>query len=270
MDAILQSGLWYRIGISLAITLSMIAWEYKTPLRERVFPRIKRWPVNFLFLIVNGIGGKLLAFVSPMVVAIYCEQNGYGLLHLIGTAPWLNIVLSVVFLDFCIYFQHLVFHRYEIFWRFHGMHHSDLDLDVSSGGRFHPVEIILSLIIKSVLVFLIGVSPLAILVFEVILNGTATFNHSNIKLSTRTEQFLTKFLVTPKFHLSHHSERSQHCNRNFGFNFPWWDRMFGTFEELEPQKFDALVLGNTSYKKEETVSLASLLKVPFKNQKPDS
>jgi sterol desaturase/sphingolipid hydroxylase (fatty acid hydroxylase superfamily) len=204
-----------RVGSYLSVLGVMATWELLAPRRKLTAS--------------NTVIARLFFMGGVVAVAAMAQDRGWGLLNLMEGPAWLELGLAVVALDFIIYWQHQVFHFVPILWRFHMMHHSDLDLDVSSGVRFHPVEIVISMVVKGVAVIALGVAPLAVVAFEIVLNGTSLFNHSNVKIPLSIEPILRWFVVTPDMHRIHHSVDPRETNSNYGFNVPWWDRLFGTY-----------------------------------------
>jgi sterol desaturase/sphingolipid hydroxylase (fatty acid hydroxylase superfamily) len=191
------------------------------------------------------------------------QQRGWGIFNLFGLPYWLNIVLSVPVLDFTIYLQHILFHSVPIFWRLHMVHHTDMDFDVTTGVRFHPIEILLSMGIKIMVVFMIGAAPLAVLIFEVLLNGTSMFNHGNVRFSLKIDKVLRLLVVTPEMHRVHHSTIRWETNSNLGFNFPWWDRLLGTYRPQPGRGHLEMIIGLDQYKEPKKLTFLWLLVLPF-------
>jgi sterol desaturase/sphingolipid hydroxylase (fatty acid hydroxylase superfamily) len=218
-----------RIGSYLLVLAIMATWELLAPRRALTASKLCRWSGNLTIVMLNTAIARLFFMGGVMAVAFMAQEKSWGLFNLIDGPVWLEVGLAIVALDFIIYWQHQVFHVVPILWRFHMMHHSDLDLDVTSGVRFHPVEIVLSTAVKALAVLLLGVSPLALVIFEIVLNGTSLFNHSNVKMPLGLDHVLRWFVVTPDMHRIHHSTGVRETNSNFGFNVPWWDRLFGTY-----------------------------------------
>jgi sterol desaturase/sphingolipid hydroxylase (fatty acid hydroxylase superfamily) len=196
-------------------------------------------------------------------MAILAGEQNWGILNQVDWPMWLEILLAVVVLDLVLFLQHVMFHAVPLFWRFHMMHHADLDCDVSTGLRFHPVEVVLSMGIKLGAVILIGPTPVAVLVFEVILNATSMFNHSNIWMPTTIDGALRWIIVTPDMHRIHHSMLPRETNSNFGFNLPWWDRLLGTYREEPLQGYTDMKLGLEQYRDPRRLTLGGILALPF-------
>jgi len=218
-----------RVGSYLSVLGVMAVWEVLAPRRALTASKLCRWGGNLTIVILNTVIARLFFMGGMVAVAAMAQERGWGLLNWAQGPAWIEFGFAVVALDLIIYWQHQVFHWVPILWRFHMMHHSDLDLDVSSGVRFHPVEIVISTVVKSVAVIALGVAPLAVVAFEIVLNSTALFNHSNVKIPLAVEPFLRWFVVTPDMHRIHHSVDPRETNSNYGFNVPWWDRLFGTY-----------------------------------------
>jgi sterol desaturase/sphingolipid hydroxylase (fatty acid hydroxylase superfamily) len=196
-------------------------------------------------------------------MAFYAAERGWGLLNNVKVPYWIAVVLSVLALDFVIYLQHVMFHAVPAFWRLHMMHHADLDFDVTTGTRFHPIEILLSMLIKMSAVVTLGTPPLAVLVFEVLLNGTAMFNHGNLKLPLRFDAVLRLFVVTPDMHRVHHSVFPSETNSNFGFNMPWWDRLMGTYRSQPSRGHEGMTIGLNQFRDPALLTLPRILILPF-------
>ena len=218
-----------RVGSYVSVLAVMAAWELLAPRRPLTASKFCRWGGNLTIVMLNTAIARLFFVGGVAAAALMAQERGWGLLNWVEWPAWLEVGLAVVALDFIIYWQHQVFHYVPILWRFHMMHHSDLDLDVSSGVRFHPVEIVISTLVKAVAVIALGVAPLAVVIFEIVLNSTALFNHSNVRMPLAIEPVLRWFVVTPDMHRIHHSMNPRETNSNYGFNVPWWDRLFGTY-----------------------------------------
>lgn len=218
-----------RVSLYLSVLFVMATWELLAPRRALTASKCCRWAGNLTIVMLNTAIARLFFMGGVVVTAAMAQQRGWGLFNLVEGPAWLEVGLALGALDFIIYWQHQVFHGVPILWRFHMMHHSDLDLDVTSGVRFHPVEIIISTMVKAAAVLALGAAPLAVVVFEIVLNGTSLFNHSNVKMPLSLDRLLRWFVVTPDMHRIHHSTDPRETNSNYGFNVPWWDRLFGTY-----------------------------------------
>lgn len=198
-----------------------------------------------------------------MGLALLAEERGWGLLNNVVLPHWVAILLAVLLLDLAIYLQHVMFHAIPMFWRLHMVHHADLDFDVTTGVRFHTIEIILSMCIKMALVMLLGPPAVAVVIFEVALNGTSLFNHGNVRLPINLDRYLRLFVVTPDMHRVHHSVVAHETNSNFGFNLPWWDRIFGTYRDQPAAGHDDMTIGLTQYRDTKVTRLHWMLILPF-------
>ncbi|MCC7272304.1 MAG: sterol desaturase family protein, partial [Alphaproteobacteria bacterium] len=220
---------WVRLGCFAGVLAVMAAWEALAPRRPRALPRHGRWPGNLGVVVVSSLALRLLFPVAAVGLAAVAERQGFGLLNLLGLPPWVSFLAALLVLDLAIYAQHVASHAVPILWRLHRMHHADLDIDATTGVRFHPVEIVLSMVFKLAVVALLGPPAVAVLVFEVGLNAAAMFNHANLRLPGGVDRALRLVLVTPDMHRVHHSIVRGERDSNFGFNLPWWDRLFGTY-----------------------------------------
>ena len=218
-----------RLSAFIGIFAVMAIWELLAPRRVQAAGRLRRWPSNLGIVAFNTLVVRLIFPTAAVGLALVAEARGWGLFHAFALPYWLAVAASVLLLDLVIYFQHVLFHAAPSLWRFHRMHHTDTDFDVSTGLRFHPIEIIISMLIKLMAVAALGAPALAVLIFEVVLNATSMFNHSNVRLPLGLDRVLRRFLVTPDMHRVHHSVVPWETNSNFGFNLPWWDRLFGTY-----------------------------------------
>jgi len=253
-----------RLAAFFGIFALMAIWETAAPRRARLHSRSVRWTANLGLVILNSV---LLRLVFPMAAvgfATLATERGWGLLNAFAVPDWAAFVLAVVALDCAIYLQHVMFHAVPVLWRLHRLHHADPDYDVTTGARFHPIEIVLSMLIKFAVIAVLGAPAAAVLIFEVLLNATAMFNHANLKLPAGVDGVLRLLLVTPDMHRVHHSTDVAEANSNFGFNLPWWDRLFGTYRAAAhlPQERMAIgVQGLTSDPR--CVRLGGMLAIPF-------
>ena len=238
-------------------------WEFAAPKRKLTVSRTGRWLNNTGIIFLDSLLVKLLFPVTAIGVAAAAHENGWGLLQYLQLPGWLSLVMSILFLDLIIYLQHLMFHAVPLLWRLHMIHHADLDIDVTTGLRFHPIEILLSMLIKMTVISALGPPVIAVLIFEISLNGTAMFNHGNIRLPETIDRFLRLLLVTPDMHRVHHSVIIRETNSNFGFNFPWWDRMFGTYRAQPVAGHIGMTIGLSQYRNPVQVTFLRLLALPF-------
>jgi len=251
-----------RLGIFFLILLLMMAAEAIAPRRSLHFGR-KRWPANLGIVLIDSIAVRLLLPGGAVAASMWAGANHIGLLHLFDWQPPITITVSMILLDLVIYGQHVLFHAVPYLWRLHMVHHADQDIDVTTALRFHPIEIILSMLIKIIAVALLGAPVLAVILFEIVLNGMAMFNHANLRLPTRLDQWLRMLIITPDVHRIHHSIIKSETNSNFGFNLSAWDRLFGTFREQPQQGHAAMVIGLEHLQSAPTHKLGFMLRLPF-------
>ena len=218
-----------RLSCFLGVLVAMAVLEAVLPRRARAVQRRRRWPANLGVVALNSVVLRLLFPATAVAVALAVEAHGGGLLPWLGLPGWAAVAVAVVLLDLAIYLQHVLFHAVPALWRLHRMHHADLDFDVTTGVRFHPVEIVLSMVLKLMVVVALGAPALAVLIFEVLLNATSMFNHANLRLPLALDAALRAVLVTPDMHRVHHSTDPRETNSNYGFNIALWDRLFATY-----------------------------------------
>jgi sterol desaturase/sphingolipid hydroxylase (fatty acid hydroxylase superfamily) len=254
-----------RLAAFAAVLVAVALWEFAAPRREPLYSRSARWPHNVGLLLVDVAVVRLLAPGAVIALALAAEARGWGLLNAVSMPWWLVLPTAVVLLDLIIYFQHVMFHAVPTLWRLHRVHHADQDFDVTTGVRFHPVEILLSTVIKCAGVTAIGAPALAVLVFEVLLNATAMFNHANASLPGWAERWVRWIVVTPDIHRVHHSVLYDESSSNFGFNVPWWDRLFGTYRAQPKLGHEAMTIGVDAFRSAEDLRLDHLLIQPFQN-----
>ncbi|NBZ86826.1 sterol desaturase family protein [Stagnihabitans tardus] len=252
-----------RVAAFLGVLAAMMAWELASPVRRQEVPRVIRWTNNLGLVIVDT---AILRLAFPLLaVGLATRIEGGGLFGLLSLPGWVAVPLGLLLLDLAIYFQHRVFHAVPLLWRLHRMHHADPDFDTTTALRFHPVEIVLSMAIKLAVVALLGLPPVAVLVFEVILNATALFNHGNVSLPPRLEPLLRRLIVTPDMHRVHHSTDPVETNSNYGFNLPWWDRIFGTYRPAA-RLGSQMETGLTEFRAPREQWIDRLLLQPFRRQ----
>ena len=252
-----------RLGCFFTVLLAMMLWEWRRPRRTLSLPRTRRWPANLGIIVVDSIVLRLVFPILAVGVAGLAEARGWGLFNGMEAPFWLAFIASLLLLDLIIYAQHVVFHKIPLLWRLHRMHHTDLDFDVTTALRFHPLEIVLSMLIKLAVVILLGAPAVAVMVFEVILNATAMFNHGNVGLPPWLDQRLRWLLVTPDMHRVHHSVLVEETDSNFGFNLPWWDRLFGTYRDQPREGHTGMTIGLESFRDGRATGLYGLLLQPF-------
>jgi sterol desaturase/sphingolipid hydroxylase (fatty acid hydroxylase superfamily) len=236
-----------RIGCFLLLFTVIALAELLVPRRRLIIKKSLRWFGNLSVHLVNGLLPRLLFPILPAGMAVLWAQKGWGLLNIAPLPEAAAIILSILALDLVIYTQHVLFHRVHFFWRLHRMHHTDMDLDLTSALRFHPLEIVISLLIKMAAVTLLGPPALAVFIFEVLLNGMAMFDHGNFRIPARPDSLLRRIVVTPDMHRVHHSVLPRESNRNFGFNLSWWDRLFGTYQAQPSAGHEGMTIGLTGF-----------------------
>jgi sterol desaturase/sphingolipid hydroxylase (fatty acid hydroxylase superfamily) len=256
---------WIRLAAFAGVFAAMALWEFLAPRRRQVVGRIRRWPGNLGVVVVDTLLLRLIFPTAAVGVALVAQVGGWGLLPALNAPSWLALVIAVVMLDLAIYLQHVLFHAVPVLWRLHRMHHADLEIDVTTGARFHPIEILLSMAIKLGVVAALGAPAVAVLVFEVLLNATSMFNHGNVRVPPRLDGVLRWLVVTPDMHRVHHSILPYETNSNFGFNLPWWDRLFGTYR-AEPQAgHEDMTIGIEQFRDPRELRLDRMLLQPFRD-----
>ncbi len=255
-----------RLGAFIAIFVIMAGLELAFPRRPQTLPRVLRWSNNLGIVVINTLLLRLLFPILAVGVAIWAQGRGWGLFNLIDLPPLVEIVLAVILLDLAIYAQHVAAHKIPLLWRLHQVHHADIDIDLTTGARFHPVEIWVSMLYKMVIVILIGAPPVAVIAFEVILNALAMFNHANFAMPLGLDKIVRKLFVTPDFHRVHHSVIRCETDSNYGFNLSVWDRIFGTYI-AQPQKgHDAMSIGLAKFRDKKTANILWCLALPFRDK----
>ena len=253
-----------RLGAFLGIFAIVALWEIAAPRRRAALARRARWPHNLALLVLDGVIVRVVAPGAAIAVAIAGEAHGWGLVNALALPAWLAVPLAVILLDLAIYFQHVTFHAVPALWWLHRVHHTDLDFDVTTGTRFHPVEILISTLIKMAAVAAIGAPAVAVLAFEVLLNATAMFNHANGRMPVWLDRRVRLLVVTPDMHRVHHSIVPQETNRNFGFNAPWWDHLFGTYRAQPAAGHEGMTIGIEQFRSPREQRLDRLLTQPFR------
>ena len=258
-----------RLGCFVGLFAVLACLEALFPRRRRVLSRWLRWPNNIAISVVNQIAVRALIPASAMVLAGYAAEQQWGLLNQFQLPFWATVPLAVLALDLAIYLQHVLFHAVPVFWRLHRMHHADLEFDVTTGIRFHPLSILLSMLIKLAAVLALGPPVIAVLIFEVLLNATSMFNHSNLNIPPSLDRIIRYLVVTPDMHRVHHSVDPTETNSNFGFNFPWWDRLFGTYRDQPAAGHANMTIGLEQFRTERDLRLDRLLIQPFRGSDGD-
>ena len=256
-----------RLGVFATVLTVLIAGELLAPRRQFTVRRSRRWPGNVGVVVISTVLIRILFPTAAVGLALVAEANGWGLLNLVAAPDWLAILVAIVLLDLIIFAQHRLFHAVPLLWRLHRMHHADLEIDVTTGFRFHPGEIVLSMVIKLGAVAVLGAPALGVMIFEILLNATSLFNHSNIRLPAAVDGRLRRILVTPDMHRVHHSIVARETNSNFGFNLPWWDRLFGTYRAQPAAGHEAMTIGLTLFRDPSELRLDRILMQPLRRER---
>ena len=253
-----------RLGFFFGILAVMSLWEIVLPRRTHTVSKALRWINNLGIVFLNSFLLRIIFPTAAVGMAVFAQEHGWGLLNYFQVSYRLAVALSVVAMDFAVYLQHVMFHAIPVFWRIHRMHHADLDFDVTTGIRFHPIEIILSMLIKCAVVVMLGTPVPAVIMFEVILNATSMFNHSNVRMPLMIDRALRWFIVTPDMHRVHHSVEDYETNTNFGFNLPWWDCLLGTYRDQPQMGHKDMTIGLRDFRDtKHCMMLHGMLAIPF-------
>lgn len=259
-----------RMGFFFGVLAIMALWEVAAPRRKLTVSKTLRWTNNIGLVFFNSFILRILFPAAAVGVAISAKDQGLGLFNVYAVSPYIAVVASVIIMDFVIYLQHVLVHAVPVLWRLHRVHHADPDYDVTTGARFHTIEIILSMLIKFATILLLGPPVIAVILFEIILNATAMFNHSNVGLPAGLDRALRWFLVTPDMHRVHHSVEDDEANSNFGFSLTWWDRIFGTYRDQPRGGHQGMTIGIHKYRDTKDVSwLTGMLTLPFRGKISD-
>lgn len=264
---ILENETHIRLSFFFGVFFIMAIWEVIAPRRVLTVSKTIRWINNLGLVFFNTFVLRVLFPAAAVGVAVFAQNHGWGLLNYYELPAILAVVISVVAMDFIIYLQHVMVHAVPLLWRLHRVHHADLDYDVTTGARFHTLEIILSMLIKFATIIVLGLPIVAVILFEVILNALAMFNHGNVSLPNSLDKVLRWFLVTPDMHRIHHSVEDDETNSNFGFNFTWWDRLFGTYREQPRGGHKGMTIGIHKFRDvKQTNWITGMLLLPFKGK----
>ena len=264
MDAVMSNEPFVRFTAFSAVLAAMAMWELAAPRRKKELGRQTRWPGNLGIVFLDTLLVRLMFPMGTMGVALLAEARGWGLFNAFGIPTWVAVPAGVILLDLAIYLQHVLFHAVPALWRLHRVHHADLEFDVTTGVRFHPVEILLSMVIKLGVVAALGAPALAVLTFEVLLNATSMFSHGNVSLPAGLDRVLRWIVVTPEMHRVHHSIKAHETNSNFGFNLPWWDRLFGTYRDQPEAGHLGMTIGIAQFRDSAEQRLDHMLTQPFR------
>ncbi|MCG6857500.1 MAG: sterol desaturase family protein [Salaquimonas sp.] len=253
-----------RLAIFIGLFVVFAALEILAPKRDLHPVKAKRWFTNWTIVLIDSVLLRLVFKTAAVGGALWAQAEGVGLFNMIAAPRWFAIIASFAVLDFAIWLSHLASHKIPILWRIHRMHHSDIDIDVSTAIRFHPIEILLSMVWKYVVVIALGAPAVSVLIFEIVLNGGAMFNHANMRLPTWLDKGLRLVIVTPDMHRVHHSSDRNETDSNYGFNLSIWDRMFSTYVPQPALGHDGMQIGLKEWQDEKPVRLDWTLMVPFK------
>jgi len=263
-NLVLSQEAAYRLVFFAAIFVAMLIWELLAPRRVLSVSKMKRWVNNLGLLLLNSLVLRLLFPAAAVGIAYSVADMGWGLFNWLSLPYWIEVVVAVLLLDLAIYLQHLMMHQVPLLWRLHRVHHADLDIDLTTGSRFHTIEILFSMLIKWGVIALLGPALFAVLVFEILLNGMALFNHANVWLPRNADRWLRSLLVTPDMHRVHHSILRAETNSNYGFNLSLWDRAFGTYVDQPQNGHQAMTIGIPEFRDEKQVDrLPGMLGLPF-------
>jgi sterol desaturase/sphingolipid hydroxylase (fatty acid hydroxylase superfamily) len=263
LQNILEQETAIRLTVFLGVLIGMAVWEVIVPRRRVEIPRLLRWSNNLALVVLDTLLVRLAFPVVAVGLAVIAQENGWGLLNQMSIPGWIVFPAAVLALDLAIYLQHVLFHAVPALWRLHRMHHADLEFDVTTGLRFHPLEILLSMVVKLGVVMALGPPAFAVLIFEVLLNASSLFNHSNIRLPLRIDAVLRLFIVTPDMHRVHHSIHPSETNSNFGFNVPWWDRILGTYLAQPKAGHEDMTIGIEQFRSRRSLWLDRMLIQPL-------
>ena len=267
LQTLLQNETLIRLTAFFGVLTVVAMAEVAVPRRRLTVSKLRRWVSNLGMVFLNSALVRLLLPATAAGFAVFATQRGWGVFNILEVPAWIGIIASVVILDFAIYLQHVMFHAVPALWRLHRMHHADLDFDVTTGARFHPIEILLSMLIKFAVIAVIGAPAVAVIIFEVLLNATSMFNHGNLRLPLAFDRVLRLFIVTPDMHRVHHSIEDHETNSNFGFNLPWWDRLLGTYKAQPDAGHEAMTIGIRGYREPRVASdLPGMLLLPFRGR----
>jgi sterol desaturase/sphingolipid hydroxylase (fatty acid hydroxylase superfamily) len=259
----IDNELAIRTGFFLGVFAIMAVWELLAPRRALTTPKSMRWFSNLSIVFLNSFLIRLMFPVLAIETALIASQRGWGVFNNVNLPVVAEVLLGIMALDFIIYIQHVLFHILPLLWSMHKMHHADMDIDVTTGSRFHPFEIFISMGIKVASIALLGASAWAVLIFEVLLNATAMFNHSNVYIPLGIDRYVRLLVVTPDMHRVHHSVIIKETNSNYGFNLPWWDRIFGTYRAQPVMGHTGMNIGLANFRDPKKLTLPYLMAIPF-------
>jgi len=263
-DFVMANEKTIRMGFFFGMLAVIGIWEFIAPRRALTVSKVVRWANNLGLVFFNSFILFLIFPAAAVGMAVFARQQGWGIFNYYDTPFWIATITSIVILDFVIYLQHVMVHAVPVLWRLHRVHHADLDFDVTTGARFHTLEIILSMLIKFATIAVLGPPVVAVVIFEVVLNATSMFNHGNVRLPKNVDRIVRWIVVTPDMHRVHHSIEDDETNSNFGFNLPWWDRLFGTYRDQPRAGHEAMTIGIRTFRDTKYCAwLPGMLAIPF-------
>jgi sterol desaturase/sphingolipid hydroxylase (fatty acid hydroxylase superfamily) len=262
-EIIVSNAATIRMSFFFGIFIVIALVELAVPRRPLSTSKISRWFANIGIVFINAAVLRFLLPAGAVGISVWVAKQGWGVFNTTGWPFWAEVVLSVILLDIVIYLQHVMFHAVPLLWRLHMIHHADLDYDLTTGTRFHPIEIIISMGIKAAAISVLGAPPLGVIVFEILLNGTAMFNHGNFYIPLGVDRILRLVLVTPDMHRVHHSIFPMETNSNFGFCLPWWDRIMGTYRAQPTKGHDGITIGLNQFRDPARLTLPGIIALPF-------
>ncbi|MBV8827430.1 MAG: sterol desaturase family protein [Hyphomicrobiales bacterium] len=258
-----------RIAAAVLVFALIALWEVLAPRRPWLVGRRGRWPHNLGIVVIDALAVRILIPAAAVGAALFAAGNGWGVFHALNLRLSVASLLGFLALDLAIYAQHVAFHKVPLLWRLHRLHHADLDIDVTTGVRFHPFEILISMLIKIAVVIALGIPPIAVFVFEVVLNATSMFNHGNVSMPSWLDRLLRLIVVTPDMHRVHHSIAAHETDSNYGFNLPWWDRLFRTYRPAPVAGHKGMTIGLPTFRERGELRLDRLLTQPFRGATTD-
>lgn len=257
-----------RLGVFIGVFVVMALLESVLPARQAPVSKLRRWWGNLMLIFIGSLAAKVVLPITLTGLALWLSEHNIGLFHWLGVTSWWAVALGVITLDLVIYWQHRLSHTLPLLWRLHQVHHADSHVDTSTGLRFHPLEIVFSLLVKACVVVLLGVPALAVVIFEAALNGFAIFNHANIRIAKKWDDRLSYVLITQRVHRVHHSVKLNESNSNFGFSISWWDRLFGSYKPQGAQSDEDLDIGQSAFPaNNENAKLRQLMIMPFRRKR---
>jgi sterol desaturase/sphingolipid hydroxylase (fatty acid hydroxylase superfamily) len=261
MERLVEAAIRFIIFILIFVIVAAAEWRF--PKKDRTRTRSERWKINIGILVFDVVAQRLTVGAAAFATAVYAQQNGWGLFNVLDWPFWIKGALAFLILDFAIYLQHVMSHALPAFWRLHQVHHADLDVDLTTGVRFHPLEIIISMIYKAVIVAALGIDPWIVILFEAVLNASAVYTHGNVRVPERIDTVLRWIFCTPDMHRVHHSVVPEETNSNFGFFLSIWDRFCGTMRHAPALGHDGVVIGLKEHRDPSRLGFWAMLKMPF-------